>query len=66
MPSEYELETWRLATIVLVLLAAIMFLFQHFIVRFFDIAFEIFIFYVPALLIVLLFFYLRRGLRREV
>jgi len=60
LPSDDELKTWRLATIILVLLAAVMFFFQHFIAQFFDIAFEIFIFYVPAFLIVLLFLYFRR------
>jgi len=58
--SNNELKTWRLATVVLVLLAAFVFFSQRFIGRFFDTVSEIFIFYVPAFLIVLLFLYLRR------
>ena len=60
LPSNNELKTWQLATVVLVLLAAFVFFSQRFIGRFFDSVFEIFIFYIPAVLIVLLFFYLWR------
>jgi len=59
LASDNELKTWRLATVVLVLLAAFVFFSQRFIGRFFDTVFEIFIFYVPAFLIVFLFLYLK-------
>jgi len=62
LDSKNELKTWRLATVILVLLAASVFFTQRFIGRFFDIAFEISIFYVPAFVIVVLFLYFRRRL----
>jgi hypothetical protein len=60
LPGDNELKTWRLATLVLVLLAVLVFLVQRFIGRFFDSVFEIFIFDAPAFLIVVLFLYFRR------
>jgi hypothetical protein len=58
--SDNELKTWRLATVILVLLATLVFLIQRFIGQFFDVFFEIFIFYAPAFLIIVLFLYFRR------
>jgi len=62
LTNKNELSAWRSAAVVLVLLAASVFLIQRFIGRFFDIAFEIFIFYIPAFLIVVLFLYFRHRL----
>jgi len=58
--SDNELKTWRLATVILVLLATFVFLIQRFIGQFFDVFFEIFIFYAPTFVIVVLFLYFRR------
>ena len=55
-----ELETWRMATFVIGMLAIAVFIIQHFVTHIFDIAFEICIFYVPAVMIIIYFFYLRK------
>ncbi|MFQ6073942.1 MAG: hypothetical protein ACE5KC_01860 [Candidatus Bathyarchaeia archaeon] len=55
--DEVELEAWRQATFVVVALAALVFLVQRFFGPLFEIAFEICIFYVPAVTIVLLYLY---------
>jgi len=60
LKNENELNAWRLATVVLVLLAAVVFITQRFVVRFFDIALEICVFYIPAVTVVVLFLYFRR------
>jgi len=60
LKNENELNAWRLATVVLVLLAAVVFITQRFVVRFFDIALEICVFYLPAVSVVVLFLYFRR------
>jgi len=60
LPNEDELKTWRLASVVLILLAATVFFTQRLIGQLFDIVFEIFIFYIPAFAIVVLFLYFRR------
>lgn len=60
MQRENELKTWRLAAVILVLLAALVFFTQRFTGRFFDVVLEIFIFYIPAFSIVVLYLYLRR------
>jgi hypothetical protein len=44
-------------------LAAVVFLVQHFVGKFVDLVFEIFIFYVPAFTAVALFVYFRNKLR---
>ncbi len=58
-----ELATWRNASMVVVLVAALVFLVQFFGHRFFDPVFEICIFYVPAFVSVILYLLQRRRLR---
>jgi len=55
--SRDELKTWRIATFVMVTLAAAVFLVQRFIGQFFDLVFEVCIFYIPAFTIVALLLY---------
>lgn len=62
MQREGELESWRVAAVVVVLTAIFVFIIQRFVIRFFDVVFEICIFYVPALVSVMLYLYLRRRL----
>jgi len=56
--NQEELKTWRIATFVMVTLAAVVFLVQRFI-PLFDVVFEVCIFYIPTLSIVGLFLYFR-------
>jgi len=58
--NKNELKAWRVAALILVLIAALVFLTQHFIGQLFDITFEISIFYIPAFAIIVLFLYFRR------
>jgi len=62
MHREDELRTWRVAAAVVTLTAVFVFIIQHFVGRFFDVVFEICIFYIPALVSVTLYLYLRRTL----
>lgn len=62
MQNKDELATWRNASIAVVLVAAFIFLIQFFVRRFFDPVFEICIFYIPALVSVILYLYQRRRL----
>jgi len=55
--DKVELEAWRQATFVVVSLAALVFLVQRFFGPVFEVVFEICIFYVPAVAIVLLYLY---------
>lgn len=49
MPTnKEELKAWHIATFVLVMLAVLVFLVQRFVGQFFDLVFEICIFYIPA------------------
>jgi len=57
--TKEELKTWKIATFVMVSLAVVAFLIQRFLGPFFDVVFEICIFYVPALTIVGLLLYFR-------
>jgi len=57
--NQEELKTWRIATLVMVTLAAAVFLVQRFVVQFFDVVFEICIFYIPTFTIVGLWLYFR-------
>jgi hypothetical protein len=66
LKNENELGAWRLATAVLVLLAVLMFIIQHFVVRFFDVALEISAFYIPAVSVVILFLYFSRRTKPDV
>jgi len=51
-----ELRTWRLATFVVVVLAVAVFCVQRFVTQIFDVAFEVCIFHVPAIAIVIYVF----------
>jgi len=62
MRREDELKTWRVAAVIVAFTAVIVFIIQHFVIRFFDVVFEICIFYIPALVSVMLYLYLRRRL----
>jgi len=55
--DKVELEAWRQATYVVVSLAALVFLVQRFFGPVFEVVFEICIFYVPAVAIILLYLY---------
>lgn len=60
MKNENEIGAWRLATVVLVLLAVFVFVIQRFVVHFFDVALEICAFYIPAVSVAVLFLYFSR------
>jgi hypothetical protein len=60
--DKVELEAWRQATFVVVSLAALVFLVQRVFDPMFDVAFEICIFYVPAITIALLYLYFKTKL----
>jgi len=62
MQREDELKTWRVAAVIVALAAVFVFIIQHFVIRLFDVVFEICIFYIPALVSVMLYLYLRRRL----
>jgi len=62
MQREDELRTWRVAAVVVGLTAVFVFIIQHFVIRFFDVVFEICIFYIPALVSVMLYLMVRRKL----
>jgi len=57
--NQEELKTWRIATLVMVTLAAVVFLVQRFI-PLFDVVFEVCIFYIPTFAIVGLLLYFRK------
>jgi len=61
--KELELKTWRLSTVVMMVLAATVFLVSRFVGPIFDLVFEICIFYIPAVAIVGLFLYFRNKLK---
>jgi F0F1-type ATP synthase assembly protein I len=61
--KELELNSWRLATLVVVILAAAVFFVQRFAGPFLDLVFEFCIFYIPAFTIVSLFLYFRKKLK---
>lgn len=58
--DEMELESWRQATFVVLLLAALVFIVQRLFGPIFEVAFEICIFHIPAVTIALLYLYLDR------
>ena len=60
--DKVELEAWRQATFVVVSLAALVFLVQRLFGPIFEVAFEICIFYVPAVTITLLYLYFKTKL----
>ena len=51
-----ELDTWRVATFVVAMLAVAVFCVQRFVTQIFDVAFEVCIFHVPAVAIVIYVF----------
>ena len=55
-----ELKTWRVGTFVLAMLAIAIFCIQRFVTLIFDVAFEICIFYIPTVAIIIYVFYLSR------
>jgi len=55
--NQEELKTWHIATLVMVSLAAAVFLVQRFVGQFFDLVFEVCIFYIPTFTIVGLWLY---------
>lgn len=60
MPTnQEELKTWRLATLIMLTLAAAVFIIQRFVVQLFDVVFEFCIFYIPTFTIVGLLLYFR-------
>jgi antibiotic biosynthesis monooxygenase (ABM) superfamily enzyme len=58
--KQEESKSWRIATITMLVIAAIVFLIQRFAGPVFDLVFEVCIFYVPAVVMVLLFLYFRQ------
>jgi len=54
-----ELQTWRLATAVMVVVAVVAFFIQRLVGPVFDVVFEICIFYVPAFTLIGIFLYLK-------
>ncbi|MGF3500544.1 MAG: hypothetical protein ACQXXH_04555 [Candidatus Bathyarchaeia archaeon] len=58
-----ESQSLLLATIIMVLIAIVIFFVQHFLVQVFDTAVEFFIFYIPATMLVML--YLKHKLRKS-
>jgi len=61
--KELELKAWRVSTLIMVILAAAVFLVQRLLGPLFDLVFEICIFYIPTFTIVALFLYFRNKLR---
>jgi len=55
-----ELKTWRVATFVVGMLAVAVFCIQRFVTQIFDTSFEICIFYVPAVMIIIYVSHLSR------
>ena len=63
MEGKDELNTWRTAALVMIVVAAFVFFLQRFVVQFFsDVIFEICIFYIPAFASTIFYLYLRRKL----
>ncbi len=60
MQADNELKTWAVAAVVVILTATSVFFSQRFVGRFFDIAFEICIFYIPAFASLMLYLYFRK------
>jgi len=59
-----ELKTWRIATFIVAMVAVAVFCVQRFVTQIFDIVFEICIFHVPAVAIVI-FVFIRLGRERK-
>ena len=55
-----ELKTWRVGTLALAMLAIAIFCIQRFVTQIFDVAFEICIFYIPTVTIIIYVFHLSR------
>jgi hypothetical protein len=54
-----ELQTWRLATIIMVISAVVVFFVQNLVRPVFDVVFEICIFYIPVFTLIGIFLYLK-------
>jgi len=63
--KQVELESWRRAALTMATLALVVFVFQRFVARAFDVVFEICIFYVPAGTVLFLYVYFKSKLRRN-
>jgi F0F1-type ATP synthase assembly protein I len=61
--KELERKAWFLSTLIVIILAAVVFLVQRLAGPFLDLVFEICIFYIPAFTIVSLFLYFRKKLK---
>jgi len=57
--SKEEFKAWQIAALVVVALAVVVFVAQRFVGQFFDLVFEICIFYIPAFTSVGLLLYFR-------
>jgi len=57
--KQEESKSWQIATVTMLVIAAAVFLIQRFAGPVFDFVFEICLFYVPAVVIVILFLYFR-------
>lgn len=57
MNQETQVKAWGISALILVGIAALVFGIQHFVGRFVDAVFEICVFYIPAVAIVLIFLY---------
>ncbi len=60
-----ELKTWRQAALIMLALAITIFCAQRFIGQMFDFAFEICIFYIPAILLIIVYFYFKARLIKQ-
>jgi hypothetical protein len=60
LKKQEESKSWFIATIVILAIAATVFLVQRFAGPVFDFVFEVCIFYVPAVVTVFLFLYFRK------
>ncbi len=57
--KQEELKAWYIATFIMVTLASVVFVIQHFFSPIFDTVFEVCIFYIPAVAIVIILLYFR-------
>jgi len=63
LQTKQEIKTWRNAAVIMILFSVFAFLTQRFVVRLFnDIILEVCIFYLPALVSLLLYIYFRQRL----
>ena len=61
MESKQEIKTWRAAAVIMILFSVFAFFTQRFVVRLFnDVILDVCIFYIPALVSLLLYVYFRQ------